>query len=1048
MVKLYSVNSYFELFPVLLELLGNDHDVLDKKNLVFCEAKVSLMVERFICSKKGGTFNTEVYSFGNYLRAKKKIDKLLSKEGSSMAVKRILSSTALACFNRSKSGLAPTMFEQIIQLKSAKISPEDVFLASEQVNGVLKNKLVDIATVYSEYEKYVDENGYTDQSKALSYLPELIINSKEIENSDVFLLGYSGFTAQMRSAVSALIDKAKSVTAILVEGGNPHVYVNETANSIRELCAVKGVKVIENKISSDFNLEGKMVVEKLFSPNNKLTNGKITTDKIKVLSAKNPSEEVKRVCSVIRDLVVNKQCRYKDISIAVSDKNIYKDEIESVFASLNVPYFFDEKKIPESHPLIGLILSYINAFKKGLERTELSSFFKNPLFCDDKILTDAFENYVIKYNVNYGRIKNPFTYESVNCVALSDLENLRIKLCSHFQVFSVKKMLKELEIEDKLLSFAEKLKAVGESEEASVTEQIYDAVIRLLDEMDMMLGGVSLSLNEYKNVFLSGVSALKLSIIPQYNDAVFIGGFKEVALAKAKHVFAIGLTVDVPSISSDVALLSDGDIDELEQIKMLVEPKIRVVNHRTRENVAMALASFSDGLYLSYPIADVSGSKNIKSEILTFFNKTFTLTAFPEYDGYSTYKQGFNSFAKACGEFAEGKTQNGRPYDFTLPSSFYKAVDEELLKPLLDSANKEVKVRLDGSRQLVQKVISPTTVEEFNKCPYRAFASHSLKINEREDGKVGVLSVGNLMHEILSEFVKEVYSISDIEACSVRFERIKDDVLKKEEYRKYLADASTFETVKRVLRECREYCFKTFLSLKNSAFTESKTEVSFSDSENAEYPAISLKGGAVKIKGKIDRVDIADKFFRVVDYKTGKADSSEKSLFAGVKLQLYLYALAVKGKFNDNEKSPVGAYYLPISDKYEKAEDKNKNLAVGKTVNDEGAILTQDTEFFERGESGTIPATVDEKSGKIKNAVDKETFNAYMDYALKISEKAVDGLKDGVIIALPYLDTCKYCQFSSMCGFDGENSRTLGKVDDTSFTLINQGDASDEQGNG
>ena len=151
-------NSYFDLFPTLVSRLGEEK-LNGKKNLIFCEAKVSLMVERYICALRGGSFNTEVYSFGKYLSAKKKIDKLLSKEGSSMAVKRILTYTPLTRFNKSRASLAPTMYDLIIQLKSAKISPDDISRASESVSGVLKNKLVDISAVYGEYEKFIKE-GY------------------------------------------------------------------------------------------------------------------------------------------------------------------------------------------------------------------------------------------------------------------------------------------------------------------------------------------------------------------------------------------------------------------------------------------------------------------------------------------------------------------------------------------------------------------------------------------------------------------------------------------------------------------------------------------------------------------------------------------------------------------------------------------------------------------------------------------------------------------------------------------------------------------------
>lgn len=1032
MVNLITVNSYFNLFPTLVDLVGENKEDLQKRKLVFCEAKISLMAERLICEKNGGSFNTEVYSFGNYLRAKKKIDNLLSKEGSSMAVKRILSSNALTCLNKSRANLAPTMFELIIQLKSAKITPDDVIRASSTVTGVLKNKLGDVATVYQEYEKFILENGYVDQSSALSFLPDVILNSTDIENSEVFLVGFSGFTAQMREIVISLLKKAKSVTAIFVEGDNSHVFVNETSNFFREICFKLNIKLIEKKIDTGFNLEGQFIVDNLFSEKAGKIKEKFITDKIKLLSAKNPYEEIERVASAIKDKVKSGECRYKDISIALPDTDGYRDLIENIFSRLEIPYFLDERKVTNSHPLIALILSYINTYRKGLERGELCSFFKNPLFFNDKTITDIFENYIIKYNVNYGRIHNPFTFDREKIKEFDDLENLRQKLSGLFKNFNIRKMLDELNVQEKLKTLAENLKEINENEEASITEQIYDAVIGLLNEMDMMLSSVNLPLSEYKNVFLSGVSALKLSIIPQYNDAVFIGGFKEVGLAKAKYVFAISLTSSVPNVSNDVALLSDGEIDELEKIKVLVEPKIRVVNHRTRENVAMTLASFSDGLYLSYPIADLSGNKNVKSEILTFFNDAFTLLPFPKYDGYLTYKQGFNSFAKACGEFADRETQDETAYDFTIPSSFYAVTDKEKLTPLLDGANKEVKVRLDGDRSLVKKVISPTTVEDYYKCPYSAFASRSLKINDREDGAVGVLSVGNLMHDILSKFAKKVRKIKDETECDSLFDEIKETVINdREEYKKFLLDTSTLQTVKRVLKECKKYCIKTFLSLKNSAFNKIETEVGFSDTDGAKYPAIKFFDGSVKMKGKIDRVDLGDKYFRVVDYKTGKADSSEKALFAGVKLQLYLYTLAVQSKFAD-EKAPAGVYYLPISDKYEKLEDKEKALAVGKTVSDKDALLVQDKDFFTSGGSAFMEASVD-KNGKVKDAVNSETLKAYIDYAVKMSESAVKNLNDGVIIASPYLNACEYCKFSAMCGQNGQNKRTLGKVDDSSF---------------
>ena len=74
MVNLITTDSYFNLFPVLIKQLSKSGQDIDKRKFVFCEEKISLMVERMICSELKGSFNTDVYSFGNFLRKKKPED--------------------------------------------------------------------------------------------------------------------------------------------------------------------------------------------------------------------------------------------------------------------------------------------------------------------------------------------------------------------------------------------------------------------------------------------------------------------------------------------------------------------------------------------------------------------------------------------------------------------------------------------------------------------------------------------------------------------------------------------------------------------------------------------------------------------------------------------------------------------------------------------------------------------------------------------------------------------------------------------------------------
>ena len=540
MVNLITTNSYFNMFDLLVKDLTEKGKDVQKPNLVFCEEKVSLMIERMLCYRLGGSFNTEVYSFGNFLRVLKPMNNLLSKEGSTMVVKRILSTLSLNCFKASSKMLAPTLYDLIIQLKSAKISPSEILVASQFANGVLKNKLQDIHAVYSAYEQFIKENNFEDQSSYLSYLPSIIESTPILNGANVYVVGFSGFTAQLRNAVSALIARTNNLTAILCEGDNELVFVNETVQFIKDLCKREGYPLLYKKVPSDYTKTGEIIVDNMFNPiaNQKEGTQCVGEEKIFYSPLENPIIEVERVAQIIKEKIISGECRYKDISIAIPD-NTYNAHIEKIFSLLEIPYFIDERKKPEHHPLIKLVLSYIDVFRKNFERKTLLTFIKNPFFCQDKSLLDKMENYLIEYNVNFTKIKTPFTFNS-GAYDLEELEALRQKIVDTFGEFNVLKMFEDLGVKESSELFTNQLASVNQVEESAINAQIYDAVNNILTQIKILLGQVKLTLNEYKNVFTSGISALEMSIIPQYNDAVFIGAYKQIALAKAKHLFAIG----------------------------------------------------------------------------------------------------------------------------------------------------------------------------------------------------------------------------------------------------------------------------------------------------------------------------------------------------------------------------------------------------------------------------------------------------------------------------------------------------------------------------
>lgn len=1004
--NLILTDSYFNIFPLLTDCLSGKANDLTRKNLVFCEEKLSLMAERTIASVFRGTFNTEVYSFGNFLRAKKPFNNLLSKEGSAMAVKKILSEIPLKCFNKGKINLAPALFELISQLKSAKVSAEDLAAAAENTHGILAAKLADIAAVYSEYEKFLDKNGLADQSSALSFLPEIVEKDESIAGANVYILGFSSLTVQIRKVICALFSRAESITAILTFGDNNFAFVNETAAIIRTLCRENRVDFSERIVKSEYSFGGKIIKDGLFNP---LFNRASSAEKPRAyfLAAKSVNAETERVAEVIRRKVVSGECRYRDCAVILPLNNEYKEAVSRTFSRLSVPYFLDDKKKPDNFPLPALIYAYSDVFLRGFKIPALAAFFKNPYIPFDRDFKDRFENYLYKYDVVYDKFKKPLTFPASDNEELSRFEEFRKFLVGFFDKFDVQKLFDALNIDEKTKEMSDDILSLGENEDAAINGQVLEKVKGIISEMNFLLPAAKIHPLEFKNVFASGMSAMELSVIPQYNDAVFLGSFKQAAIAKSKYIFAVGLTSDVPSFCEDVALLNDGDIDALAEIKVLLEPKINVVNHRLKEETALGLSAYSDGLYLSYPLSDYSGGATAKSEILSFFEKFFDFERFPKYDGYITKAQGMRTFSRDCSRFATLKID-----DFSYPAGFYAATGGEPEK-IVNYANKEVKVRLDGKKgAILGGVFSPTEIEDFYACPYRSFLIHALKVKERETGKVNALSVGNLMHEIFKNFIANVEKVVDENTFNEVFENSSAPVLHSKDFSRFDGEESRYN-LNSALKECKKYCRKLADWYKKSVFKPEKTEAVFGDSADGKngYPAVELSGGKFKLSGKIDRVDSYKDYFRIIDYKTGGKEVKDDKIFAGVKLQLYLYSLAVKDKIL------AGAYYLRVNDEYKAQEDKDKPFLEGKTA-DLGETISSGEEEF-------IPL-----DGKNK-AVNVSTVSAVQRYVKALAEQAATQLDDGLIVPSPYEGTCAYCEFSAICGQKFKERKVSGA--DTEF---------------
>ena len=171
------------------------------------------------------------------------------------------------------------------------------------------------------------------------------------------------------------------------------------------------------------------------------------------------------------------------------------------------------------------------------------------------------------------------------------------------------------------------------------------------------------------------------------------------------------------------------------------------------------------------------------------------------------------------------------------------------------------------------------------------------------------------------------------------------------------------------------------------------------------------------INGSIDRIDLYNNYALIMDYKTGRADSSLNKVYYGRKIQLYMYMSALT---QGGEIKHGGVFYVPISATYDKYTSKTKCLFQGQV--NKGILMEIDCNYEDNKKGGGIIDVTLKNDGEINKhssntAIDQEIMENICRYALKLSYRAIQEILDGYIECKPCIGSCKYCFIANGCPY-------------------------------
>ena len=202
--------------------------------------------------------------------------------------------------------------------------------------------------------------------------------------------------------------------------------------------------------------------------------------------------------------------------------------------------------------------------------------------------------------------------------------------------------------------------------------------------------------------------------------------------------------------------------------------------------------------------------------------------------------------------------------------------------------------------------VSPTQLEDFGECPQKFLLKHILGVEDLDhperELQINHRDKGTLDHRVLERFYRGAWSLPRLEA-------LVDEVFDEHE-----AEVPPFnKTVRAIERRAtkrilREFVTTDLAELKANGLVPQYFEYRFGRPSKRrpgepDAPPFELEIGDVvlRVEGTIDRIDVGDARFRIVDYKSGKAlrhVGLDQKIDRGVRLQLALYAMAVARFFN------------------------------------------------------------------------------------------------------------------------------------------------------
>ena len=919
-------------------------------------------------------------------------------------------------------------------------------------------KIIKDEKIFSGYTVFADSyDGFTNQQ--LDILVEIIMQSKD-------------------SYITFCTDTEVTLNSNIVSEDLFYPVNRNIRNILYELNEKNftNVKTIFLKNSVRFKNMELCEVEKNFLSPSKSREVFNHCEKVHIYSASDMYDECEFVAMTIRKTVIEKGYRYRDFAVIARDIKTYQETLKNTLTEYDIPYFTDEPEKVMDKTLLCAVFSAFEAVISGFESRSILRYLKTGLAGLNIDEISILENYVLLWDIDEARWRYDFTMHPSGFsramtpedeTLLEEINKLRQRVICPLLEFKSKitnkagdeisravyEFIKAVQMDENLRDLCKKLIAEEDINSAQEQGRLWDMLIKALEQTALSLKGIKVTPKRYMELLRLVIDSQDISFIPQGLDEVALGSIDRIKLENAKVVFIIGASNgEFPQSPSQFGVFSDKERKKLISNGLNVYDMIDGMITQEKFLAYRAVSIASDSLYISWPSSSVSGESKFPSEIVKEIQSI--LPGIQIKDKYMIKTEDWLWAKKPAFDICTRNWSENSDISHALKNYFTSQPDYYAKIVALKRAinkGKVQKISEEKSLQLFGKNLrlSPSQLSKFYLCKFGYFCNYGLKAQQRKAAQFDLIEYGLMVHFVLEKFFKAYANDSFLNIPENQLKEQVNTFMEayiNENLGGWDGKSARFKYLFLRCAKALEFLvLKLIEEFKQSKFKPVDFELSISDAPDIK-PAVWQIGHNrfVQIDGKIDRVDMMNlengKYVRVIDYKTGKQEFKIANLLNGINMQMaiYLMILVKNGKGRYQGAVPSGILYMPlgipgmISENY--CDDFSEyRTKIYKKMRMTGSILEDSVavEGMEKDKKGLfIPVT--EKNGKLDGKdclIGSTGMNLIVEYVKKkILDMAME-IKDGNIAVTPLSwedsNSCKWCSYNCICGFEGEKYQEI-----------------------